>query len=129
MKRFIKNYTVTTLIIIAISLIALLLIFIAETFPQIKILLSKATGVAINNEINTYYNWASGLSVFIIGNLIITAIYTVLGGGQEMPELNKELKESKIKAKNILKEIEQTNKQFDKYLLKENKKKGKKNEK
>ena len=37
-------------------------------------------GLIINNEVNIYYNWAKTLSIFIISNLIFTAIYTILVG-------------------------------------------------
>lgn len=80
MKRFIKNYTITTLVLIAISLLALLFAVILEALPQLKILFSQATGLIIINNVNIYYNWAKTLSIFIISNLIFTAIYTILVG-------------------------------------------------
>ena len=80
MKRFIENYTITTLFLIAISLLALLFAVILEALPQLNILFSQATGLRINNEVNIYYNWAKTLSIFIIINLIFTAIYTILEG-------------------------------------------------
>lgn len=80
MKRFIKNYTITTLVLIAISLLALLFAVILEALLQLKILFSQATGLIIINNVNIYYNWAKTLSIFIISNLIFTAIYTILEG-------------------------------------------------
>ena len=80
MKRFIKNYTITTLVLIAISLLALLFVVILEALLQLKILFSQATGLIIINNVNIYYNWAKTLSIFIISNLIFTAIYTILVG-------------------------------------------------
>ena len=80
MKRFVKNYTITTLVLIAISLLALLFAVILEALPQFKILFSQATGLIIINNVNIYYNWAKTLSIFIITNLIFTAIYTILVG-------------------------------------------------
>lgn len=80
MKRFIKNYTITTLVLIAISLLALLFVVILEALLQLKILFSQATGLIIINNVNIYYNWAKTLSIFIITNLIFTAIYTILVG-------------------------------------------------
>jgi hypothetical protein len=80
MKRFIKNYTITTLVLIAISLLALLFAVILEALLQLKILFSQAMGLIIINNVNIYYNWAKTLCIFIISNLIFTAIYTILIG-------------------------------------------------